>query len=269
MHPCRAVIGWKFNQTARTGQMMTDMLFPTDPGGLYHAIQLMSTLGKPIYITETGLADHTGSKRSQFFKEYFTQVLPFGCLHAPRVETILSPKCCCPVQAAGKCARYQRVPFLSSHCAMLFHKRILLPLPAVAFDRWSARGMHGMLTKPVLPPCDRSKRRWRTGTMCGACCTGRSSTTLSGRTGLATSLGCTSGTRGTRTSSASCCPAAQNWRKSTRCVWAIPQNGLQCFLCGHAKGSLSFDRDHCLAMTHCMVVVCKGSFNVTTDKARG
>jgi beta-glucosidase len=73
----RAVIGWKFNQTSRVGQMMTDMLVPTDPEGLYYGIQLMAKLGVPIYITETGIADATGQNREQFFNEYFGQVRPW------------------------------------------------------------------------------------------------------------------------------------------------------------------------------------------------
>jgi hypothetical protein len=71
---CRALIDWKLQPTHRTGDMTTDMPFPAYAPGLYTAIAAMADIGLPIYITETGICDHTTLKRPSFFQAYFDQV---------------------------------------------------------------------------------------------------------------------------------------------------------------------------------------------------
>jgi hypothetical protein len=58
--------------------MTTDMPFPAYAPGLYTAIAAMADIGLPIYITETGICDHTTLKRPAFFRAYFDQVM--GCV---------------------------------------------------------------------------------------------------------------------------------------------------------------------------------------------
>lgn len=55
--------------------MTTDMPFPAYAPGLYHAIAAMADIGLPIYITETGICDHTTLKRPAFFRAYIDQVM--------------------------------------------------------------------------------------------------------------------------------------------------------------------------------------------------
>lgn len=50
------------------------MGFPMDPEGFYEAIRGVSVLGKPIYITETGIADLTDLKRPEFIRSHIEQV---------------------------------------------------------------------------------------------------------------------------------------------------------------------------------------------------
>jgi beta-glucosidase/6-phospho-beta-glucosidase/beta-galactosidase len=71
---CRALIDWTLQPTHRTGDMTTDMPFPAYAPGLYTAIAAMADIGLPIYITETGICDHTTLKRPSFFRAYFEQV---------------------------------------------------------------------------------------------------------------------------------------------------------------------------------------------------
>lgn len=54
--------------------MATDMPFAAYAPGLYHAIAAVATLGLPIYITETGICDHTTLKRPAFFRAYLDEV---------------------------------------------------------------------------------------------------------------------------------------------------------------------------------------------------
>jgi beta-glucosidase/6-phospho-beta-glucosidase/beta-galactosidase len=71
----RALIDWTLQPTHRTGDMTTDMPFPAYAPGLYTAIAAMADIGLPIYITETGICDHTTLKRPAFFRAYFEQIV--------------------------------------------------------------------------------------------------------------------------------------------------------------------------------------------------
>lgn len=70
-----AVIGFNrknfFGPTYFRGQEMGDMYLPIDPDGFAKAIDEVAALGKPIYITEIGMADHTDQLRQKLLKEYF------------------------------------------------------------------------------------------------------------------------------------------------------------------------------------------------------
>lgn len=50
------------------GEEMTDMDYTVYPEGIYRAIKRMSRIKKPIYITETGIADAKDNRRSLFIK---------------------------------------------------------------------------------------------------------------------------------------------------------------------------------------------------------
>lgn len=56
-------------------EQKTDMGWPIYPAGLYKVIKELNKYGKPIYITENGLADARDSKRESFIKDhlYFIQ----------------------------------------------------------------------------------------------------------------------------------------------------------------------------------------------------
>jgi beta-glucosidase len=60
--------------TCYPDQVMTDMEYPMYPESMYEAIVDMADLGKPIYITENGLADADDSLRASFIKKYLSQV---------------------------------------------------------------------------------------------------------------------------------------------------------------------------------------------------
>lgn len=55
-------------------QEMTDMDYPMRPECLYEVIVDMAELGKPLYITENGVADAQDRIRSQFIEEHIKQV---------------------------------------------------------------------------------------------------------------------------------------------------------------------------------------------------
>jgi len=63
-----------YGPTCRKGQIMGDMFLPVDPEGLGEALDDFSELGKPIYITETGVADHSDHIRQQLLPLYFKVV---------------------------------------------------------------------------------------------------------------------------------------------------------------------------------------------------
>eukprot|EP00823_Brevimastigomonas_motovehiculus_P008352 TRINITY_DN7641_c0_g1_i1.p1 TRINITY_DN7641_c0_g1~~TRINITY_DN7641_c0_g1_i1.p1 ORF type:complete len:467 (+),score=94.36 TRINITY_DN7641_c0_g1_i1:73-1473(+) len=50
--------------------VMTDMDYSLYPEGLYRAIQRVSTLKRPIFITENGIADRTDDRRHLFLRRY-------------------------------------------------------------------------------------------------------------------------------------------------------------------------------------------------------
>jgi beta-glucosidase len=54
----------------RKGDIPTDMPYGLYPEGMYRAIQDLSHIGVPIYITETGLADAKDNRRAQMIRSY-------------------------------------------------------------------------------------------------------------------------------------------------------------------------------------------------------
>lgn len=59
-----------YGATCFPNQLMGDMYLPIDPNGFSEAIDIVSKLKLPIYITETGIADHTDKLREKFIEEY-------------------------------------------------------------------------------------------------------------------------------------------------------------------------------------------------------
>jgi beta-glucosidase len=59
-----------YGPTCRDGQVMGDMYLPLDPDGFAEAIDEVARLGKPIYITETGVADQSDVLRQQLLPLY-------------------------------------------------------------------------------------------------------------------------------------------------------------------------------------------------------
>jgi len=53
---------------------MTDFAYPIYPEGLYRAIQRISVLGGPIYITENGIADEIDDRRHLWIRRYLYAV---------------------------------------------------------------------------------------------------------------------------------------------------------------------------------------------------
>ena len=60
-----------YGATCRNDQVMGDMFLPIDPVGFAAALDEVAELKKPIYITETGIADASDKLRQQFLKQYF------------------------------------------------------------------------------------------------------------------------------------------------------------------------------------------------------
>ena len=60
--------------SCKDGEIMTDMPYPLYAKGLYEAIKDMTSLKKPIYITENGISDKDDSRRERFFKEYLSEL---------------------------------------------------------------------------------------------------------------------------------------------------------------------------------------------------
>mmetsp|Transcript_17931 Transcript_17931/g.53969 ORF Transcript_17931/g.53969 Transcript_17931/m.53969 type:complete len:526 (+) Transcript_17931:343-1920(+) len=71
----RGMIDWTLAPTHRRGDLTTDMPFAAYAPGLYHAIASMAEIELPIYITETGICDHTSLKRPAFFKAYLDELV--------------------------------------------------------------------------------------------------------------------------------------------------------------------------------------------------
>ena len=55
-------------------ERMSDTSFRLTPRGLFDSIVEASSLGKPMYITETGLADKQDMHRAWFIKSHYQQV---------------------------------------------------------------------------------------------------------------------------------------------------------------------------------------------------
>ena len=51
-------------------EIMTDMPYGMYPQGFYNALMDLKEIGKPIYVTENGIADSKDDKRELFIKEY-------------------------------------------------------------------------------------------------------------------------------------------------------------------------------------------------------
>lgn len=49
---------------------MPEMSWETDPKGIYHRLVALKKLGKPIYITENGIADKTDNLREKYIKDH-------------------------------------------------------------------------------------------------------------------------------------------------------------------------------------------------------
>lgn len=56
------------------GELSTDMHYGIYPEGLYRALKELAPIGKPIYITENGLADSTDALRQLWYKRYLYAV---------------------------------------------------------------------------------------------------------------------------------------------------------------------------------------------------
>jgi len=66
-------VGWggKFGpvDAVNTNAHVSDIGWDIAPEGLYHTLKKAAKFGKPIYITENGIADATDEKRAQFIKD--------------------------------------------------------------------------------------------------------------------------------------------------------------------------------------------------------
>jgi len=66
----------------RPDEIMTDMPYPIYAEGFYRALQTVAQLGKPIYITENGIADAKDDRRELFIRRYLyamSQAIKDGC----------------------------------------------------------------------------------------------------------------------------------------------------------------------------------------------
>jgi len=63
-----------FVPTCRKGEYMTDMPYRAYATGLYDAVQHMSQLNVPMYITETGIADRDDTHREHHIQQYMQQI---------------------------------------------------------------------------------------------------------------------------------------------------------------------------------------------------
>jgi beta-glucosidase len=66
----------------RTGQVATDMPYAIYAEGFYRAIQQLSTLGKPIIVTENGIADDRDDRRAIWVRRYLyamSKAMEEGC----------------------------------------------------------------------------------------------------------------------------------------------------------------------------------------------
>ncbi len=65
---------WGFMELKNPHEDVTDMNWDIYPKGIYHLIKRAAKYGKPIYITENGLADKRDEKRERFIREHLTWV---------------------------------------------------------------------------------------------------------------------------------------------------------------------------------------------------
>lgn len=65
---------WGVMELKNPHKDVTDMNWDIYPEGLYHLIKRAAKYGKPIYITENGLADARDRKRERFISEHLAQV---------------------------------------------------------------------------------------------------------------------------------------------------------------------------------------------------
>ena len=72
----RPVVGMKFSlkemlgPTCFPGEVMTDMPYPSYAEGFYQALVDCGELGKPVYVTENGIADAKDDRRELFICKY-------------------------------------------------------------------------------------------------------------------------------------------------------------------------------------------------------
>jgi len=68
------VIGWNrstiFGPTHHEGQVLGDFALPVDPQGFYDALVACGKLGKPVFVTENGLADAQDDRRPAMIPAY-------------------------------------------------------------------------------------------------------------------------------------------------------------------------------------------------------
>ena len=62
--------GPPFKGWGRKGQVMTDFPYTTYPEGFYRALQRISTLDKPIIVTENGIPDNLDDRRQDWIERY-------------------------------------------------------------------------------------------------------------------------------------------------------------------------------------------------------
>jgi beta-glucosidase len=63
-----------FARAPRPGDVMTDMPYAVYPEGLYRALRDVAALGKPIMVTENGIADARDDRRATFIRRYLHAV---------------------------------------------------------------------------------------------------------------------------------------------------------------------------------------------------
>ncbi|MEI7498757.1 MAG: glycoside hydrolase family 1 protein [Candidatus Falkowbacteria bacterium] len=65
---------WGFIELKNLNEYVTDMNWDIFPEGIYHLIKRAAKYGKPIYITENGLADRADVKRADFIRDHLLWV---------------------------------------------------------------------------------------------------------------------------------------------------------------------------------------------------
>mmetsp|Transcript_47927 Transcript_47927/g.120006 ORF Transcript_47927/g.120006 Transcript_47927/m.120006 type:complete len:480 (-) Transcript_47927:368-1807(-) len=70
----RAVLSASFKPTCHVHEDMTDMPYGIYPDGMMRAIKYCAQLGKPIYITETGISTTCEAKREKLIRMYCDQI---------------------------------------------------------------------------------------------------------------------------------------------------------------------------------------------------